>query len=267
LAVPHLLTPAALLGRRIMRRADSIPVLDHGFVRLVDSTGGDLSIVRAARVSYDAAWRAGEDEGSDARLINYLWKNGHTSPFEAVELQFEVRAPLFILRQWQRHRTWSYNEVSARYRELPEEFYVPAPESIGAQSAKNKQVRVDAKPNLAASLTIHLACQESFRVYRDLLDQGVPREIARIVLPTATYSHMFAKVNLRNLLHFLDLRLDPHAQPEIREYAEALAALAEPVAPIAMKAWRDSRPREAPVAAREASEAAGGGRRSTGGAT
>jgi thymidylate synthase (FAD) len=217
----------------------TIPVLDHGFVRLVDSMGGDISIVRAARVSYDAAWRAGENEGSDARLIAYLWKNAHTSPFEAVEFQFDVKAPIFVLRQWHRHRTWSYNELSARYRELPEEFYVPTPESIGAQSTKNKQMRVDAEPDPAASSIIRLACQESFP-YRSLLDRGVPREVARSVLPTTTYSHMFAKVNLRNLLHFLDLRLHPHAQFEIRKYAEALAALAEPVAPIAMKAWRDN---------------------------
>jgi thymidylate synthase (FAD) len=218
----------------------TIPVLDHGFVRLVDSMGGDISIVRAARVSYDAAWRTGEDEGSDARLIAYLWKHGHTSPFEAVEFQFDVKAPIFVLRQWHRHRTWSYNELSARYRELSEEFYVPAPEVIGAQSAKNRQMRVNAEPDPVANAIIRLACQESFRAYRSLLDRGVPREVARLVLPPATYSHMFAKVNLRNLLHFLELRLHPHAQFEIRKYAEALAALAEPVAPVAMKAWRDS---------------------------
>jgi thymidylate synthase (FAD) len=108
-------------------------VLDHGFVRLVDSMGSDLSIARAARVSYDAAWRAGEDQGSDARLINYLWRNHHTSPFEAVTFTFEVKAPIFVFRQWHRHRTWSFNELSARYRELPEEFYLPDIDKIGAQ--------------------------------------------------------------------------------------------------------------------------------------
>jgi thymidylate synthase (FAD) len=120
---------------------DSIQCLDHGFVRLVDSMGGDLSVVRAARVSYDAAWRAGEDQGSDARLVNYLWKNAHTSPFEAVTFTFEVKAPIFLFRQWHRHRTWSYNELSARYRELPEEFYVPDPAKIGKQSESHKQMR------------------------------------------------------------------------------------------------------------------------------
>lgn len=100
-----------------------VPVLDHGFVRLVDWMGDDCSVVRAARVSYDAAWRAGEDEKGDERLIRYLWKHKHTTPFEAVTFTFEVKAPIFVFRQWHRHRTWSYNELSARYRELPEEYY------------------------------------------------------------------------------------------------------------------------------------------------
>src|SRR6478736_155840 len=121
---------------------DTINVLDHGFVRMIDHMGGDLSVVRAARVSYDAAWRAGEDDGSDAKLIRYLWKNKHTSPFEAVTFTFEVKAPIFVFRQWHRHRTWSFNELSARYRELPEEFYVPDPSQIGVQATSNKQMRV-----------------------------------------------------------------------------------------------------------------------------
>ena len=116
-------------------------VLDHGFVRLVDHMGGDLSISRNARVSYDAEWRAGEDAGSDARLINYLYNNGHNTPFEAVTLTFDVKAPIFVFRQWHRHRTQSYNELSARYRELPEEFYIPEPHLVGKQNADNKQMR------------------------------------------------------------------------------------------------------------------------------
>src|SRR3954467_15177184 len=118
-----------------------INVLNHGFVRLIDSMGSDLSVVRAARVSYDAAWRAGEDQGSDRRLIHYLWKNHHTSPFEAVTFTFEVKAPIFVFRQWHRHRTWSFNELSARYKELPEEYYLPRPELIGTQSTSSKQAR------------------------------------------------------------------------------------------------------------------------------
>lgn len=227
---------------------DKIDVLDHGFVRLVEHMGSDLSVVRAARVSYDAAWRAGEDEGSDARLIRYLWKNHHTSPFEAVEFQFEVKAPIFVFRQWHRHRTWSYNELSARYRELPEEFYVPDPAKIGAQSASSKQARdigeIDGKElvdrRVEASM-MREQCELSFRLYRELLERGWPRELARSVLPVATYSHMFAKVDLRNLLGFLDLRCHSHAQYEIRVYAEAMRDLARMVAPVSIGAWEAAR--------------------------
>lgn len=221
--------------------SDPIKVLDHGFVRLIDAMGSDISIVRAARVSYDAAWRAGENEGSDARLIRYLWRNKHATPFEAVEFQFEVKAPIFVLRQWMRHRTWTYNELSARYRELPDEFYVPDADKIGEQSKDNKQGRVIANDDPTSRDTIIDSCENSFAIYRALLKRGVPRELARTVLPLATYSHMFAKVNLRNLLAFLDLRLHEHAQFEIRVYAEAMATLAESVAPVAMAAWREGR--------------------------
>lgn len=215
----------------------TIDVLDHGFVRLIDSMGSDLSIVRAARVSYDAAWRAGEDQGSDTRLISYLWKNHHTSPFEAVTLTVEVKAPIFILRQWQRHRTWSYNEVSARYTTLPEEFYVPDPSTIGTQSTNNKQVRDLGTSDPEASALIKEACAASFREYHKLIKRGVPRELARSVLPVATYSRMFATVDLLNLLKFLTLRCHEHAQHEIRVYADAMRELARGVAPVAIGAW------------------------------
>jgi thymidylate synthase (FAD) len=220
---------------------DRIDVLDHGFVRLVESMGNDLSIVRAARVSYDADWRAGEDEGSDKRLINYLWRNGHTSPFEAVTLTFEVKAPIFVLRQWHRHRTWSYNELSARYRELPEEFYIPHPEDVGVQSTDNKQGR-ELVGNADALRCVEInemreACLHSFRVYRALIEAKWPRELARSVLPVNTYSHMFATVNLLNLFRFLTLRCDTHAQYEIRVYAQAMRELARKVAPVALSAW------------------------------
>ncbi|RVD44926.1 FAD-dependent thymidylate synthase [Mesorhizobium sp. M4A.F.Ca.ET.020.02.1.1] len=221
-----------------------IDVLDHGFVRLVEHMGSDLSVVRAARVSYDAAWRAGEDEGSDAKLIRYLWKNHHTSPFEAVEFQFEVKAPIFVLRQWHRHRTWSYNELSARYRELPEEFYVPDPAQIGIQSASSKQARdideTDGKALVDRRVEVSMLrqhCEQAFALYRELLDKGWPRELARSALPVNTYSHMFAKVDLRNLLGFLDLRCHSHAQYEIRVYAEAMRELARAVAPVCIGAW------------------------------
>jgi thymidylate synthase (FAD) len=227
--------------------ADRITVLDHGFVRLVEHMGSDLSVVRAARVSYDAAWRAGEDEGSDARLIRYLWRNAHTTPFEAVDFQFEVKAPIFVFRQWHRHRTWTYNELSARYRPLPEEFYVPAPGLIGMQATSNKQARSITELS-ADELTRRVeevggylaACRNSFGEYRRLLTAGWPRELARAVLPVSTYSHMFAKVDLKNLFHFLTLRLHSHAQYEIRVYAQAILDLIRPVVPVCVAAWEEA---------------------------
>lgn len=225
---------------------ETIEVLDYGFVRLVDSMGGDLSIVRAARVSYDAAWRAGEDTGSDNRLIRYLWRNRHTTPFEAVTLTFEVKAPIFVLRQWHRHRTWAFNEVSARYTELPEEFYVPDPASVGAQSTINKQSRDIGAYDPNSYGVRQMQCdmvrihhREAFGLYKELLIVGWPRELARTVLPVATYSHMFATVNLLNLFKFLTLRSDAHAQHEIKVYADAMMELVRAVAPVAVAAWEE----------------------------
>jgi thymidylate synthase (FAD) len=222
--------------------SEAINVLDHGLVRLVDSMGSDLSIVRAARVSYDAEWRAGEDEGKDAKLINYLMRNKHTSPFESVTFTFEVKAPIFVLRQWHRHRTWSFNEVSARYAELPEEYYVPELEQITTQSTDNKQMRTATEhPNagfIAEALTQRAA--DAFHTYKLLLADGCPRELARSILPVSTYSHMFATVDLHNLFHFLRLRLHEHAQYEIRVYAEAMLELIRPVCPVAVAAFRGS---------------------------
>lgn len=218
-------------------------VLDHGFVRLVDSMGSDLSIVRAARVSYNAAWRAGQDEGSDEKLIRYLWKNKHTTPFEAVELQFEVYAPIFVFRQWHRHRTWTYNELSGRYRELEPIFYVPKPEHIGKPSKDNKQGRylINDQPwDALIPSMMDSSYRAAFETYKALLEHGVPKELARSVLPLSTYSHMFAKTNLRNLFHFLTLRCHEHAQYEIRVYADAMRSLAYKVAPVACNAWENS---------------------------
>lgn len=222
-----------------------IDVLDHGFVRLVDSMGSDLSIVRAARVSYDADWRAGEEDGKDEKLISYLMRNRHTSPFEAVTFTFEVKAPIFVFRQWHRHRTWSFNEISARYAELDQGYYVPLPEQIGKQSASSKQARDLGMSNDSASLNIRSACEVSFEMYRALLSEGVPRELARTVLPVATYSRMFATVDLHNLMHFLRLRLHPHAQYEIRVYAQAMREIAATIVPVAMQAFDESMTRVA----------------------
>lgn len=216
-----------------------LDVLDHGYVTLVDSMGSDLSIVRAARVSYDADQRAGEDEGKDEKLIGYLLKNNHSTPFEAVVFTFEVKAPIFVFRQWHRHRTWSYNEISARYTELDEGFYVPRQSKVTTQAIGNKQARTDEPhPNAAAACNmIRATCTDSFERYKVMLEMGIPRELARSVLPVAAYSRMFATVNLWNLMRFMRLRLHAHAQYEIRVYAEALRELAAHVVPVAMRAF------------------------------
>jgi len=217
-----------------------INVLDHGFVRLVDHMGSDLSIVRNARVSYDAEWRTGDDSGSDARLINYLYNNGHNTPFEAVTFTFDVKAPIFVFRQWHRHRTQSFNELSARYRELPEEFYTPHTEQITQQSTDNKQMRTDeVHPDAKVFQDWMYACNKnSFQTYKTMIANGCPRELARSVLPVATYSHMFATMNLHNLFRFLGERLHPHAQYEIRVYAEAMLEQIEPIVPVAVAAFK-----------------------------
>lgn len=233
-----------------------INVLDHGFVRLVsytqpvtrsgdgtdinsDGWTGDLEVVRNARVSYDADWRSGDDAGKDEKLINYLYTNHHTSPFEAMVFTFEVKAPIFVVRQWHRHRTWSYNEVSARYTELPEEFYVP--DVLLTQGTGNKQMSGEELVDNHAFLldTMRATNASAFSLYHHLLSKGVSRELARTVLPLATYTRMFATVDLHNLLHFIKLRLHPHSQREIRVYAEALLGLITPIVPHTVEAFKN----------------------------
>lgn len=229
---------------------EQINVLDCGYVRLIDHMGSDLSVVRAARVSYNAEWRTGEDHGSDKRLIDYLWKNKHTTPFEAVEFQFEVFCPIFVARQWVKHRTtsiieWTINEVSGRYTVLPEQFYIPNIEDIGTQSKNNKQTREynpfneEVKKLREAEIArITELCLNSFEEYYKLVDSGWPRELARIVLPLNTYTHFFAKTDLLNLLKFCNLRNHEHAQYEIRVYAEAIEKIITPYVPVTMEVYR-----------------------------
>lgn len=221
-----------------MEDRNGYKVLDHGLVALVESMGSDLSIVRNARVSYDAEWRAGQNEGSDRKLINYLVKNNHTSPLEAVQFTFEVKAPIFVLRQWHRHRTWSFNEISARYAQLPEEFYIPELDQITSQHASNKQMRTTEQHEHAEiwQKVMRDSNGVSFRHYRGMIAAGVPRELARTVLPVATYSHMFATVDLSNLFKFIALRDHSHAQYEIQVYAQAMLEIAREVCPIAVEA-------------------------------
>lgn len=225
-----------------IKMPQEIKVLNHGSIRLVDHMGSDLSVVRSARVSYDAEWRAGEDAGKDAKLINYLMKNHHTSPFESVTFTFEVKAPIFVFRQWHRHRTWSFNEISARYSELPEEYYVPEVCKITSQSVNNKQQRTEEIIESAIYVKdlIDRQCAGAFATYKELLAKGCPRELARGVLPVNTYSKMFATIDLHNLLGFIRLRDHSHAQYEIQVYAQAMLELIEPIVPESIKAFKST---------------------------
>lgn len=218
-----------------------IDVLNGGFVRLVDHMGSDLSIVRSARVSYDADWREG-DEMKDAKLIAYLMKNRHTSPFESVSFTFEVKAPIFVFRQWHRHRTWAYNEISARYTELDEGYYVPELDQITEQSTSNKQMRTKEQHPRAEVFRNQMKYHNAlaFDAYRDMILRGCPRELARSVLPVAAYSRMFATVSLLNLFRFISLRSHEHAQYEIRVYSDAMLDLIEPIVPVAVAEFKKS---------------------------
>ncbi len=226
-------------------------LLDKGYIRFVDHMGSDLSIVRTARNSHDAAWRAGIEELSDHKLIHFLWKNLHTTPFESVTLTFEVKAPIFVFRQWHRHRTQSYNEMSARYTELPSEWYLPPVNMIGKQCAKNKQQRdtsqiqtVDEFEFTKKQIALYnAACTMSYAVYKALMLFGWPRELARMCLPFSMYSKMFCTMNLLNALKFITLRDDPHAQYEIQVYAQAMLEQITPIVPVAIEAYEKGRDR------------------------
>ncbi len=214
--------------------------LNHGFVRLVDIMGDDTAIVQAARTSYGKGTKSvSEDRG----LIRYLMRNRHTSPFEMVELKFHVKLPIFVARQWIRHRTASVNEVSGRYSEMPSESYIPELENIKKQSTDNKQGRSNEafSPEYTAYIQSKLrnAQAAQFAEYSEYLEAGVARELARINLPLSTYTEWYWKIDLHNLFHFLKLRLDRHAQYEIRVYAEAIADIVKQCVPIAYEAFED----------------------------
>lgn len=225
-----------------MTESVKIELLDHGFIRLRQSMGGDLQIVQNARQSYDQDDIAGIDEMKDAKLIRYLLMNGHTTPFEVVTATFEVKAPIFVFRQWHRHRTQSYNEVSARYVELPEEVYIPTIEVIGKQHSSNKQMRViiddmtdeETRRREEEIFWVQEHAHASFCLYHKLIERGWPRELARGVLPFFTYSRMSTTANLLNFMKFMELRLHEHAQYEIRVYAEVMRDIFRVVAPVAM---------------------------------
>jgi thymidylate synthase (FAD) len=216
------------------------PVLDHGFIALIDYMGGDASIERAARVSYGYGTR----QSSQTRgLIRYLRRHRHTTPSEMVELQFHCAMPMFVARQWIRHRTANVNEYSGRYSLMPLLFYTPSAEQFALQSEQNNQGR-STEPASPALHEQAVARWEQLRgdaaaAYGWLVGTDVAREIARIDLPLSTYTQWYWKIDLHNLLHFLTLRVDPHAQWEIRAYAEVMAGMVRRVAPLAYEAWLD----------------------------
>ncbi|QTQ13117.1 FAD-dependent thymidylate synthase [Treponema parvum] len=216
------------------------PVLDKGFVRLVDYLGGDQRIVQSARVSYGAGTKTVSE---DSALIDYLLRHQHTSPFEQVVLTFHVKMPIFVARQWVRHRTGRMNEISGRYSIMEEEFYVPSLENIAPQSPDNKQGRSkEAFPAEEAQKIQNKFIEGQKRAYEEyesLIDGGLAREIARINLPLSLYTEFYWEMDLHNLFHFLKLRLETHAQYEIREYAKVLLELTRKVAPLAVKSFEN----------------------------
>lgn len=214
----------------------TIPVLDHGFVRYIDHMGSDTRIVEAARISYRSPSKGPE---ADQKLLEYLWKNKHTSPFEMVKVTLNIKLPIFVMRQYVRHRMQNLNEVSARYTELPNEFYIPT--KWRKQDTKNKQGSTEGgftdKENEYASGVLRLACESAYRQYQQFLENGVAREMARMVLPVNIYTEIYACWDMKNLLHFITLRDDGHAQSEIQEYGRAIKAVCRKLFPGVIKAY------------------------------
>lgn len=217
-----------------------IKCLDKGFVRLVDYMGDDSSIVQAARVSYGKGTKT---KRADRELIRYLMRHRHTSPFEMVEFKFHVKLPIFVARQWIRHRTANVNEYSGRYSEMKDEFYVPELEQIRPQSTSNRQGRSDNPIDKEVAKKVQNIFEKAhaslYSEYKWLISIDLARELARINLPLSTYTEWYWKIDLHNLLHFLKLRLDTIAQYEIRVYAEKIIELIEPIVPITIEAFRD----------------------------
>jgi thymidylate synthase (FAD) len=232
---------------------EALPVLDHGFVRVIDYMGDDGAVVQAARVSYGRGTRKVSE---DAGLIRYLMRHRHTTPFEMCEIKFHVKLPIFVARQWIRHRTANVNEYSARYSILDREFYLPAPEHLATQSAANRQGRGDILSGQDATDVLDLLRADAMRTYdhyawmlnenpdgtpEDPGRRGLARELARMNLTLNTYTQWYWKTDLHNLLHFLSLRADAHAQYEIRAYAEVMLGAVEAWVPATFAAFKDYR--------------------------
>lgn len=217
-----------------------VPVLDHGFVGLVDHMGNDNAIVQAARVSYGTGTKT---VNTDRGLIRYLMRHEHTTPFEMCEVKFHIKLPIFVMRQLVRHRTASLNEYSARYSVITDEFYIPNPQNLKPQSTTNKQGREGELDDIQRQHVIddmHAAWDYTYELYeRHINDFGLARETARSILPVGGYTECYWKANLKNFLHMSRLRMDSHAQWEIQEFARAMYSLVKPLFPIACEAFED----------------------------
>lgn len=236
--MPRVIVPEAeaLIG-------EVIPCLDKGHVQLVDYMGGDQSVVQAARVSYAKDLQP-FDLDKDSKLINYLMAHRHTTPFEMVQLKVRMKLPIFVARQWVRHRTATLNEVSARYTQLPDDFYVPDLHDILPQSKDNKQGRQDdgsftEDDQLMFQAELEGEQREAYAGYDTRVQKGMAKELARVNLPVSIYTEWYWDQNLWNMLHLLGLRMDGHAQKEIRVYANALWRIVQAVAPISAAAWEN----------------------------
>jgi thymidylate synthase (FAD) len=238
-----------------------IPLLDHGFIRVVDYMGTDAAIVQAARVSYG---KGTKKVSEDAGLIRYLLRHRHTTPFEMCELKLHIKLPIFVARQWIRHRTANVNEYSGRYSIMDREFYVPAPEHLAAQSQSNRQGRGDVLEGEEAHRVLQILKEDSrtaYQHYEEMMNcteegmvldegkQGLARELARMNLPVNFYTQWYWKIDLHNLMHFIALRADPHAQYEIRVYAEAMLEILKRWVPMTHKAFLDYRMGAAEISA------------------
>ena len=242
---------------------EAIPALDHGFVRVIDYMGDDASIVQAARVSYG---KGTKQVSTDKGLIKYLMRHWHSTPFEMCEIKYHIKLPIFIARQWIRHRTANVNEYSARYSILDKEFYLPSAENLAAQSKSNRQGRGDLLEGAQAKEVLELLKNDAERTYAnyetmlnekydgstiDTKKKGLARELARMNLTLNTYTQWYWKIDLNNLLHFLALRADAHAQYEIRVYADIMMDIVKKWVPIAADAFEDYRIGGTEVSAKE----------------
>jgi thymidylate synthase (FAD) len=235
-----------------MEKGFEIKCLDHGYVRYIDHMGTDKTIVEAARVSYKSPSKGDEQ---DKKLLQYLWKNKHTSPFEMCKLQLNIKLPIFVMRQYVRHRMQNLNEMSARYTQLPNEFYIP--DSWRPQDTKNKQgsvetedwnpVLITQKPTTisgegstkeyTATDLLKIECDRAYRTYELMLEKGIAREMARMVLPVNIYTEIYCCWDLKNLIHFIGLRDDSHAQAEIQVYGRAIKQIAKELFPWTIEAY------------------------------